>query len=286
MGKRAHNGHMKRGAKLAIVHGAVGAAVLLVLALFWLRGDDATAPEPVPAVPAEGDEPPAQTALPEPPLTPSAPQPGTDPPAAADSEDEAAPPPPLPPLDASDAFVRAWFSGRATEVWDVWLVNTDLVRLATVVLEYAARGLVPRRSLSFITVERFKVREEGERILIHPDSFARYDALVDAALALPPEDAAAFFLRIEPLIAEALTELGVQDPSPRTLLNRAIDQVLTTPVPSEPVALVRPGVHYEFADPALEARSALQKQLLRTGPANVSRIHAWAERLRGALARR
>lgn len=277
---------MKRGAKLAIVHGAVGAVVLLVLAWFWLRGGDAPAPDPAPAVPAESDEPPAPTPPPESSLTPSAPQPGTDPPEAGDPEDEAAPPPPLPPLDASDAFVRAWISGRVTEVWDVWLVNADLVRLAAVVLEYAARGLVPRRSLAFITVERFKVREEGERVFIHPDSFARYDPLVDAAVALPPEDAAAFFLRIEPLLAEALTELGVQDPSPRTLLNRAIDQVLTTPVPTEPVALVRPGVHYEFADPALEARSALQKQLLRTGPANLGRIHAWAERLRGALAPR
>lgn len=65
-----------------------------------------------------------------------------------------------------------------------------------------------------------------------------------------------------------------------------LDQALATPVPTEPVALVRPGVHYEFADSQLEARSTLQEQLLRTAPANVGRVHAWAERLRGVLAPR
>lgn len=189
----------------------------------------------------------------------------------------------LPALDESDGFVRAWLEVRAAQVWTAWRVREDLVRLAAVLLEYAARGQVPRRSLSFITVGRFEVREEGERIFIQPRSYARYDAVVETALALPAEDAAALFALLEPLLAAAVRELDASAPSPRALLERAVDHVLATPVLIDPVALSRQAVRYEFADPALEALAPLQKQLLRTGPANVGKAQQYARRLRAAL---
>ncbi len=60
------------------------------------------------------------------------------------------------------------------------------------------------------------------------------------------------------------------------MLDAAIDEILATP---QLVELVRPKVLCEFADPALEGRSALQKQL-RMGPDNVGRIQADARVLR------
>jgi hypothetical protein len=50
------------------------------------------------------------------------------------------------------------------------------------------------------------------------------------------------------------------------------------PIPSQ-----RPWVHYEFADPALERRSAGQKLLLRMGPVNQRRLMAKLADLRGQL---
>lgn len=190
---------------------------------------------------------------------------------------------PLPLLEESDGFVRTWLVARAPLAWMEWRVRDDLVRLAAVVLEYGARGQVPRRSLSFVTVEPFEVREEAEGLFIPPQSYARYDAVVEAALALPAEDAAALFTLLEPLLAEAIRELGVLDSSPRDMLERAIDHVLATPIVTGPVALTRPKVYYEFADPTLEALAPLQKQLLRTGPANLGKVRDHAKRLRAAL---
>ena len=271
----AHNGRMARRGKIAISHVVVLAVLVALGAWWWLRDDgaeraDEAAPSPAAESVASEDAPP---------------KPSADPPPAgaidADSGGDDAVV--LPPLDESDAFVRAWLEANAPAVWTTWRMREDLVRLAAVILDYVARGQVPRRSLSFIKVGRFEVREEGDDIFIHPRSYARYNAVVETALALPAEDAATLFALLEPLLAEALRELDASAPAPRVLLERAVDHVLATPVLTEPVALTRATVYYEFADPALEALSPLQKQLLRTGAANVGKTQEYAKRLRAAF---
>ena len=282
---------MNRRGKVVVAHVAVLVVLLVAFGMWWwLRGDDAAGGAGDPAADAASAQAgaPAEDA-PEGAAAVETDDPSTTPhdaPGATDAdggEDGAVV---LPVLDESDGFVRAWLEVRAPEVWMAWRVREDLVRLAAVLLEYAARGQVPRRSLSFITVGRFEVREEseeGERIFIRPRSYARYDAVVEMALALPAEDAAALFALLEPLLGAAVRELDASAPAPRALLERAVDHVLATPVLIDPVALSRQAVRYEFADPALEALAPLQKQLLRTGPANVGKAQQYARRLRAAL---
>ena len=65
----------------------------------------------------------------------------------------------------------------------------------------------------------------------------------------------------------------------------AIDQVLAVPVLEGEVELVQPKVFYEYADPALEELSPLQKQVLRMGPDNVVRLKNYLTELRQALLR-
>ena len=266
-----------------IAHVAIAVALIGALAAWWwLRERPEVAPGGDTASPAAEQEaapvsPPATDA---PAPKPASATDGSGPPQGASGSAEALV---LPPLDESDGPVRAWLLERAPSAWVSWRVRDDLVRLAAVLLEYAARGQVPRRTLAFVTVGRFEVREEDDRILIAPRSYARYDAIVDQALSLPAEDAAALFVRFEPLLEVALGELGAPAPAARSMLLRAVDHVLATPVPTGPLALVRPKVYYEFADPALEALVPLQKQLLRTGPDNLRKAQAYAKRLREAL---
>ena len=87
----------------------------------------------------------------------------------------------------------------------------------------------------------------------------------------------------EPLLGEALRALGSSEP-PRRLLLATLDEVLRTPVIEGPIAVEQPKVLYRFADPALEGRSPLQKQLLRMGPANVRALQAYSSELRRELA--
>ena len=59
-----------------------------------------------------------------------------------------------------------------------------------------------------------------------------------------------------------------------------IDHLLATPDVPAPVTLSQPKVLYEFADPALEQRSAGQKILMRMGPVNEARVKAKLREIR------
>ena len=59
-----------------------------------------------------------------------------------------------------------------------------------------------------------------------------------------------------------------------------IDHLLETPEIPGPVALTRPGVLYEYADPGIESRSAGQKALIRMGGENANAIKTKLRELR------
>jgi hypothetical protein len=66
-------------------------------------------------------------------------------------------------------------------------------------------------------------------------------------------------------------------------LVQVIDVMLATPQPAGPIELVRPNVMYTYADPALEARPAGQKLLIRMGPENAAVIKAKLMELRAIV---
>src|SRR6185369_8627545 len=63
-------------------------------------------------------------------------------------------------------------------------------------------------------------------------------------------------------------------------LVEVIDHLLQTPDVRGPIPLKQGKVFYEYADPALEARSAGQKLLLRMGPQNEAVIKGKLKELR------
>lgn len=196
----------------------------------------------------------------------------------------------LPSLDASDAFVRERLpESLHLSLPEAWLEKDDLLRRVAVVLENANRGEIPKRQLAFLAPDgRFTIREverEGEQDalkFVDPQSYARYDRYLDMLEVLPPAGLATLFADAGPLLTEAMAELGTQDAVVPQLLV-AIEQILAVPVIRGDVELVQPKVLYEYADPALEGLSDLQKQVLRMGPDNVERLKAYLEDLRQRL---
>jgi len=158
------------------------------------------------------------------------------------------------------------------------------VRRLAVVLENAARGDYPRRQLAFLApAGPFQVLEQEDgSFVMDPAGYDRYDGYVDVLEKMPPERMASLLDRIEPLLGEALGELGVEG-DPDNLLATAIEQALAVPVLEGEVRLEQPNVLYVYADPSLESLTPLQKQMLRTGPDNVRRIQAYLRELRAAL---
>ena len=120
---------------------------------------------------------------------------------------------------------------------------------------------------------------------ISPDNSLRYTPFVVFVESVDTAAAVRFYKRMYPLFQQAYEELGFTGRYFNDRLVAVIDLLLSTPVQAGPldVTLVevkgplpslRPWVRYEFTDPALNALSAGQKMMLRTGPVNHRRLNA------------
>jgi hypothetical protein len=85
------------------------------------------------------------------------------------------------------------------------------------------------------------------------------------------------------LFQEAYESLGHPPQYFNDRLIEVIDHLLASPDVKGPIALARPNVLYEFADPALEARSAGQKVLIRMGSENATAVKDKLRELRAEL---
>ncbi len=239
------------------VLGITGLAVALAAAGYWWFGRSEPPPEP---------EPPAETAAPEP-------------------EPVAVEPPALPPLDASDGFLRALLAAL-TDHPDAlaWLLSDDLARRIVVAVENVAEGDSPRRALAGLAPDgSFEASGEGEARQLHPESFARYDPLARAISAVDIPGLARAIQETMPLLELAYTELGRPDRSFAQALLAALDRLVAVPVPEPPILLVAETLRFEYRDPALEALDPASKHLLRFGPDNQRRIQEPLGRLAGLL---
>lgn len=126
-------------------------------------------------------------------------------------------------------------------------------------------------------------RSDGE--IINPDNGQRYSALVQFIETVNPRQVVQLYVSLYPLFQQAYVEMGYPQGYFNDRLIAVIDQLLATPIVEEPlhVALVnvkgpyqseRPWTRYEFVDEKLEALTAGQKILLRTGPTNHRRLRA------------
>ncbi|MCZ6888313.1 MAG: DUF3014 domain-containing protein [Gammaproteobacteria bacterium] len=190
----------------------------------------------------------------------------------------------LPPLLASDAFVREQVGEEDSGLMAEWLQEDDLVRRAAVVLYNAARGEYPRRQLSFMQIPgAYEPFKRGDQWFVNADSYRRYDEVVAALTAIEAQHMAGMIELFQPLVLQALGDLGVKASEADTTYREAMRQVASTPLLDGSVELVRPNVLFEYADRNLEALTPLQKQLLRVGPENLRTIQAYAREVYSEL---
>ena len=82
------------------------------------------------------------------------------------------------------------------------------------------------------------------------------------------------YATLKPRIQDAYRELGHPDGNVDPAVERALVDLLKTPVIDGDVALASRTVAYEFADPRLQSLSSAQRQFLRMGPRNVRLVQA------------
>jgi hypothetical protein len=189
---------------------------------------------------------------------------------------------PLPPLDDSDAYflleIAAIFG---SDIESLLLREAVIDRLVTTV------DNLPRGQISD------KIRPVGrlpttfsvdESLVLGAENFERYDAVVRYIAVADINAIADMYRRFYPLFQQSYERLGYPNAYFNDRFVEVIDHLLATPVPNDPVVLIRPNVLYEFENPTYEGLSSGQKLLLRMGNDHAAVLKDVLRRLRNDIA--
>lgn len=254
------------------------AALLLIAAAaaFWYTREQAVDPEPPMPVADEPEVVPVEE--PAPPRFP------IEPPTITRAEPQELTP--LPPLGESDAYfememVELFGNGLAD-----LLVDTALIEKIVATVDNLPRAQVAEkiRPLGPLLGAFLADGQDGSgEYTLNRGNYERADFLTNLLASADVDTLAASYRRFYPLFQEAYVNLGYPNGHFNDRAVEVIDHLLATPDPDEPIALVRPHVLYEFADPELEALSSGQKLLIRAGADNRVRIKQFLEDLRDSI---
>lgn len=273
-------------ALLALVAAAAG--------MYWWQQQT---PAPAPAAPPLAAAPaPAPAPAPPAPVEPAIRHPIEAEAAAAAS---AGAPRPLPPPDQADAYVADALTELLGRKPVLSFLSTDgfAARLVATVDNLDRPFAAVRRWPVNPSPARFQTTPAADTTLIGADNTKRYAPFVQFVASVNSARAVALYRRLYPLFQHAYEELGYPGKYFNDRLVQVIDHLLETPEPAGPLQVrltdvkgpipsATPWLRYEFVDPALEARSAGQKILLRMGPAHTRQLKAKLADVRALIVRR
>ncbi|HEX7054560.1 MAG TPA: DUF3014 domain-containing protein [Burkholderiales bacterium] len=194
------------------------------------------------------------------------------------------PAPSLPALEHSDSMMRESVAGLiGRKAFAESVIPAQLVRRIVATVDNLPRPTASQRLMPLQPVRGSFVASGGENPTIDRANFARYTPYVRVFESIDARELVRSYVRAYPLFQRAYEELGYPGEYFNDRLMQAIDDMLAAPEIDGPIALVRPKVLYQFADPDLESRSAGQKILLRIGKENALRVKAKLREIRREL---
>ncbi|MEO8537700.1 MAG: DUF3014 domain-containing protein [Betaproteobacteria bacterium] len=243
-------------------------AALALAAFFIWRSFERS--EPVAVAPAASAPSAARDAAPPAPTAPRFPIEAATP--AAVIEDKS----PLPSIADSDAplqdLLASLFAGAPI---DRIFHSEDIVPRFVATIDNLPRKTVAQSRMAVNPIGgSVETAQSDGRTVLRTDNALRYDVYMRTMERTDTSRLVGAYVRYYPLFQKAYEDLGYPHGYFNDRLVEVIDHLLATPEVPSPIALAQPKVLYEFADPALEARSAGQKILLRMGPVHESRVKA------------
>ncbi|MDQ3170626.1 MAG: DUF3014 domain-containing protein [Acidobacteriota bacterium] len=184
---------------------------------------------------------------------------------------------PLPPLTASDTYIRrvvALLSSSPAVAR--WLASDALIQRTATAVEQAGDGRSPVEPFAFSRPgTRAATVDRAGSLVIDPASFRRWDDLASTIVSIDPRQAAELYRHVRPLFVETYRGMGHPDGNFDAAIGRAAGRVLETPVLQEPLVVEPRRGYVEHRSEALRALPGISRQLLLMGPANVQRLKNW-----------
>lgn len=251
--------------------GLILASLLLAAAAAWYFLFQPEPPTPTAPVPVA-------EVVPEAPLPPPPPPDYPVPPPEPDA-------PAMPAVDDSDTAFRAALTelpGAAP--LEAWLIPDMLIRRIVVTIDNLTRDRVALKLRPLKPVPgAFAVAGTDGTYTLDPSNFPRYGAAITALQAIDEQALVALYFRWYPLFQKAYVDLGYPGESFNNRVIEVLDHLIGTPRVAAPIALVKPKVFYEYADPALESASYGRRLLWRIGPDHREALVATLIAIRGRI---
>lgn len=248
----------RRGPGLIIAAAAVAGILAALVYFVWIGRRPAPAAQPAPTTSTEVPVAPAQ------PL---------------DLPDE-----PLPPLSASDSFVRrvvALLSDHPALAR--WLASDALIERTATAVEQMGDGRTPAEPFAFVRPSaRAGSVQRGSSLVVDPASYRRWDEVAGVVTSVDPAQAAELYRHLRPLFVETYRGMGHPDGNFDLAIGRAAGRILATPIVEQPIGVDARRGYLEHTDPQLRVLPPVSRQLLLMGPANLRRLQDWTSRFLAA----
>jgi len=115
-------------------------------------------------------------------------------------------------------------------------------------------------------------------------NFERYARFISLVQSMDTGKFVAMYVRLYPHFQQAYADLGHPNRHFNDRLVEVIDHLLAAPTVQGPIALKKPWILWEYADPKLESLSAGQKIMVRVGPENAATLKAKLRDIRRQVA--
>jgi hypothetical protein len=174
-----------------------------------------------------------------------------------------------------------------TPRFEAMFIPDDFVKKVVATVDNLARpDVAARMNPAKPPTGDFVVAGADENLVLGAANFARYAPWIELVDSLDADATAALYRRLYPQFQSAYEQLGNPDSYFNDRVIEVIDHLLAAPEAPATIALARPNVLYEFADPALEVESSGRKLLLRMGPGNAARVKMKLRDIRDRIAKK
>ena len=262
----------------------IAGLIVLVAILWWGFGESLPYGSKTPEIPASAApaEPlPEIEVVAEP--TPSVePEPEPEP----EPESEVVPELPAPPTlsEANGQLSSGLWTFSPNPLIATFVSAPNLIERLVAIIDNLRQGFVPYKLLPVGRPEAsFSFVDDGLGVTINPKSFDRYDGLAQLISDFDTDALVSAYTAFEVAANEAWDTLGYETPKLEPAVLAALEAIMLAPETDLDARLYKEEANWIYEDPALEALSPLEKQLMRMGPTNAERVKEKAREIRGAL---